>query len=219
MKAIPIQTDSFAFDGRGPSLIRWLYYSDLMFAGTCWPDTPDDIHGAEYGIPPMSVSVPLPSPTVAVVDPIQCERAWVVFHGLQAIQLVSEEVHSYWHAAEYERGTRTGAWEVFDSVWLSNFNSRHITNHKHFLLEFYDEIVEIIARDLIFGRGEFSIDRVVDEDGRFAYAYLRRAQVREKAQAWVEAIADYRTYASLASDKSSTAYASRCADALTSKLE
>src|SRR4051812_22906669 len=102
MKPLPIPTEQFAFDGRGPCLIRWLYYSDLLFKGTLWPDTPDGIHGAEYGIPPMSAGDPLPSPTVAMVDPLQCPRVWVVFHGLQVIQMVPEEVHSYWHYAPDE---------------------------------------------------------------------------------------------------------------------
>jgi hypothetical protein len=160
----------------------------------------------------------LPSTTIAIVDPLRCPRAWVVFYGLQVVQLVPEEVHSYWHSAEYEPGTRTGVWEVFESDWLARFHPRHLANHKHFILEFYDVLVEVIARDLIFGRGEFSINRVVGEDGRFAYAYLRRAQVREKAQEWSEAIADYRSYASLEPNQSNAAYAARCAEALATNV-
>src|SRR5262249_12633830 len=155
-------------------------------------------------------SNPLPAATVAMVDPLQCPRAWVVFHGLQVIQMVPEEVHSYWHIASYKPGTRSGVWEVVDSDWLASFNPRHLENHKHFVLEFYDDLVEVIATDLIFGHGEFSIDRVVAEDVRFAYAYLRRAQVREKAQQWSDAMADYRMYASLEANQSSAAYALRC---------
>ena len=123
---------------------------------------------------------------------LQCPRAWVVFHGLQVIQIVPEEVHSYWHRPSSEPSTRSGVWEVVGSDWLASFNPRHLENHKHFVLEFYDDLVEVIARDLIFGHGEFSIDRVVAEDARFAYAYLRRAQVREKAHQWNDAISDYR---------------------------
>ena len=217
MKPLPISTEHFAFDGRGPSLIRWLYYSDLLFAGTVWPDTPNGIHGAEYGIQSMSAGDPLPSETVAMVDPLSCPRAWVIFHGLQVIQLVPEEVHSYWHSAAYEPGTRSGVWEVVDSDWLAGFNPSHLADNKHFILEFYDDLVEVIARDLIFGRGQFSIDRVVDVDCRFAYAYFRRAQVREKAQEWTEAIADYRSYASLEPDQSHAAYGLRCVEALECK--
>jgi hypothetical protein len=218
MKPVPIRTEHFGFDGRGPELIRWLYYSDLLFEGTFWPDAPNGIHGAEYRIPPLSTGDPLPSTTVAVVDPTQCPRAWVVFHGLQVIQVVPEEVHSYWHSTVYEPGTRTGVWEVIGSEWLASFNPRHLANHKHFVLEFYDDLVEVVARELIFGHDEFSIDRVISKDSRFAYAYLRRAQIREKAQQWKEAMADYRSYASSASDQSSAAYALRCAEALATKL-
>jgi hypothetical protein len=90
-------------------------------------------------------------------------------------------------------------------------------NHRHFILEFYDDIVEIVARDLIFGWGAFSIDRVVWEDRRFAYAFLRRAQTREKGQDWLNAIADYRTYAELEPDPFSASFALRCADGLAVK--
>lgn len=218
MKPVPITTEHFAFDGRGPSLIRWLNYSDMLFPGTFWPHAPNGIHGAEYGIPPMLTDEPLPSTTISVVDPLECPRAWVVFHGLQVIQIVPEEVHSYWHSEVYEPGTRSGAWEVVDSAWLASFSPRHLTGHKHFVLEFYDDLVEVIARGLIFGRGEFSIDQVVEKDDRFAYAYLRRAQVREEAQEWANAIADYRSYASLERYPSSAAYALRCAEALAAKL-
>ena len=218
MKLLPISTEDFAFDGRGPSLIRWLYFSDLLFPETFWPDSPDGIRGAEYGIPPVLGSDPAPSSTVAVVDSLTCPRAWVVFHGLQVIQVAPEDVHSYWHYAEHKSGPRSGASEVVESDWLAGFNARHLANHRHFILEFYDELVEVIARDLIFGRGEFSIDRVAAHDGRFAYAYLRRAQVREKAQHWKDAMADYQSYASLAHEQSSAAYAIRCAKALAPKI-
>jgi len=219
MKPLPIETSHFAFDGRGPSLIRWLHHRDLLFAGTMWPDSPDGIHGAEYGIAPTIAGSPLPATSVAVVDPIECSKAWVVFDGLQVIQIVPEEVHSYWHYEPEVRGNRSGAWEVVDSEWLAAFHPRHLAGHRHFILEFDDELVEVIARELIFGHGEFSIDRVAPTDGRFAYAYLRRAQVREKAEQWKDAQADYRLYASLENNESNSSYARRCAEGLAKKVE
>lgn len=71
---------------------------------------------------------------------------------------------------------------------------------------------------MIFGRGEFSIDRAVAEDDRFAYAYLRRAEVREKEQDWPGAIADYRAYANVEPNLSNAKYGLALAEALEAKL-
>jgi hypothetical protein len=218
MKASPLATEHFAFDGRGPYLARWLYRSDLLFDGTFWPEAPDGIHGVEYRIPPKVAAGSLPSTTVLVVDPLQCLRAWVVFDGLQVFQVVPEEVHTYWHDEADEPGRLSGVWEIADSAWLASFDPRHLGAHKHFVLVFYDDVVEVIARDLIFGHGAFSIDRVVDEDGRFAFAYNRRAQVREKAEDWRGALADYRAYASLEPNPSFAASGLRHCAALEKRL-
>jgi hypothetical protein len=149
---------------------------------------------------------------------LQCPRAWVIFDGLQVIQVVPEEVHSYWFLSEDESHARTGVWEVLDSEWLASFSQLHLAGHKHFVIEFYDDLVEVIARDLIFGRGEFLIDRAVGADGRFAYAYFRRADVREKARDWPGAIADYRAYANVEPNLSNAKYGLALAEALEAKL-
>ncbi|MGV3624610.1 MAG: hypothetical protein ACO1OB_27570 [Archangium sp.] len=63
-------TPYFPFDGRGPVLTRWLHENDLSLVDSA---ARGHIVGAQH------------------------EAGWVVFHGLQVLQLVPEEVHSYWH--------------------------------------------------------------------------------------------------------------------------
>jgi hypothetical protein len=200
-------------------LIRWLHRSDLLFHDAPPCDLPDGIQGAEFGLPPDLPNGSLPATSVSVVSPQVCSRAWVVFHGLQVFQVVPEEVHSYWHLVEdYERSTRTGAWEIMDSTWLASFDQRHLARHKHFLLEFYDELVEVVAEALIFGRGKFDISQVARIDGRFAHAFLNRARAHEKAGRLTEALADFQAYESLATDDSSAAYARRCSESLKRRI-
>jgi hypothetical protein len=213
LRVVPVTTDHFAWDGRGPVLSRWLYHSDELFPGTFWDHAADGICGAEFGIPP---DVPPTDGTSIVIVPREANStAWVIFHGLQVSQFVPDEVHTGWQFGFLaEDAPRTGVWEVLESEWLKSFSPRHLQHHRHFVLVFYDDVVEVIARELIFGRGEFRIEDVVDVDPRFAYAYMRRAQSYEDRGDRHAAAADYRRYAAVSTDQSSAAFANRVADRL-----
>src|SRR5262245_28930970 len=115
----PITTPHFIFDGRGPSLHRWLHQSDRLFEGTFWKHAPDSIIGAEYSRYTSDSPGPGPWRTVEARDPAIADRAWVVFAGLQVVQFVPEEVHSYWHLDAATQTVRTGVWEVQDSAWIA----------------------------------------------------------------------------------------------------
>ena len=205
MKAEPIATPYFGFDGRGPTLIRWLNNSDLLFPGTFWSDTPDGIQGAEYGLQGTPGRGSGPWTSVEVTDPTSAEHAWVVFNGLQVIQVVPHEVHTYWHrkcaSGQHEK---TGVWEVFESDWLKSFAQGHLAKSRHFILEFYDDLVEVVADDLIFGTGRFKIEHVVEHDARFVFAFLRRAQCSEKRKDIEGAVRDYRKYASVLTSRATS---------------
>src|SRR5262245_57281824 len=145
LRVHPIATSYFHHDGRGPSLVRWLCDRDLYLPDTWDEPTPlvGDIVGAEY-------ILPHPAPHGA--------PAWVVFHGLQVLQIVPEEVHSYWHRTDLRRQPdQTGAWRIENSSWMTHFDPRHLTGHQHFVLEWYDELAEVICRELIFGSGMFDL--------------------------------------------------------------
>jgi hypothetical protein len=138
MKVIPFPTEHFGYDGRGPSLDRFLHDRERIAPGTFTDRArpPGNITGAEY----------------------DAGFAWVIFDGLQVIQVVPEEVHSYWFFGEaFLRVPLSGVFEVLESEWMESFKPRHLSGHRHFILVFYDQLVEVICQRLVFGRGRFDI--------------------------------------------------------------
>ena len=106
-------------------------------------------------------------------------------------------------------------WRVEESAWLKSFAPRHLANHKHFVVEFYDEIVEVICRELLFGAGGFELQKAIDRYPQLNYAYLRRAMSMEKTGHLRQAIDDYERYISLCSRCGEESdYAVRCLQAL-----
>lgn len=143
MRVVPFTSDLFGFDGRGPSLRRFLHDRDALKAGTFSERSvpPGDIIGVEY---------------CGIED---SEPAWVIFRKRQVIQIVPEEVCSYWFMNLVSKPTKgVGIFVVENSSWLRSFKQRHLGSCRHFVLMFYDEILEVIAEDLVFGRGAFRIE-------------------------------------------------------------
>jgi hypothetical protein len=194
MKAVPVEVpDAFGPGGRGPELQQWLVDSDLLFGDS------------EAGFAPLTRSI----------AGAQVDGGWVVFHGLQVIQIVPEEVHSYWHLeSEADPPSLSNVWCITDSTWLGSFAPRHLSNHEHYLLTFYDELAEVICRDLLFGLGVFDLERAIASFPQLAYAYLRRAMSREKKGKLDESAADYKKYIAISPDLSSVEYARRCLSSL-----
>jgi hypothetical protein len=144
MKVSPYETESFGFDGRGPELKRYIHDFDRIAADTFTDRAlpPGEVTGAEYCWSERSGS------------------HWVIFEGLQVIQTVPEEVCSYWFLDHLPPGCRhLGILEIGDSEWRASFNQRHSAKCTHFILLFYDEILEIICERLVFGVGEFHVSQ------------------------------------------------------------
>lgn len=143
MRVVPFQSEHFGFDGRGPEIHRFLHDRDFLAKGA-FPDRcplPGRIVGAEY----FWFEHP--------------DLAWVRFMKLQVIQVVPEEVCSYWFTAHVtEEGKGIGIYLVEDSAWVRSFSQRHLASCRHFILMFYDHIVEVISEGLVFGRGAFRIE-------------------------------------------------------------
>lgn len=197
MKIKSVSTQYFDFNGRGCELVRW-------------------IHDAELNLPESQAGfAPLAGSIVGAQYLFETEEtaneSWIIFHRLQVIQIVPEEVHSYWHL-NFAGGNRknSGVWEIEDSEWIKTFSPQHLGNHKHFIIEFYDYLVELICRELIFGGGKFDIEEVVARDDRFAYAYLRRAIAQEKLGNKEQAVEYYQKYIDACPNGDSTDYARRC---------
>jgi len=143
MRAVPYPHELFGFDGRGPEIHRFVHDRDALTHGTFTDRRP--LPGSIIGIEYFWFEHP--------------DLAWVIFKKMQVIQIVPEEVCSYWyssHITEQKKGV--GIYIVEDSQWLRSFSQRHLASCRHFILEFYDDIIEVIAEDLVFGRGKFSID-------------------------------------------------------------
>ncbi|MGE0792282.1 MAG: hypothetical protein AB7S26_41800 [Sandaracinaceae bacterium] len=128
------------------------------------------------------------------------ESGWVVFHGLQVIQIVPEEVHSYWHldVAQDDAAKKACVVRVGDSAWLTGFSLRHLGAHQHFVLTFYDELVEVICRSLLFGRAPFELERAIEQHPELGYSHFRRALALEKRGDLVGAIASLERYVACA---------------------
>ena len=197
MKIKSVSTQYFDFDGRGCELVRWIRDSELHLSESQAGFAPLDgsIVGAQYLFGTDEAA----------------NESWVIFHGLQVIQIVPEEVHSYWHLNfAGDNHESSGVWKVEDSEWKKTFSPQHLGNHKHFIIEFYDELVELICRELIFGGGKFDIEQVVAQDNRFAYAYLRRAMSQQKLENKEQAIEYYQKYIDACPNGDSVDYARRC---------
>jgi hypothetical protein len=195
MQTKVVHTPYYPGGGRGKTLDHWIYDRDLLL-----PDTPlaqfkepaGDIVGAQFGY------------------------TWVVFHGLQVIQIVPEEVHSYWHLAYRQQESDSSCvWEIEDSQWLASFYPRHLQGkgYKHYIIVFNDELVEVICRDLIFGEGLFDINVVVANDARFNYAYFRYAEVQEEIGNLQAAAEYYQKYIESDPQGESVEYARGCMEA------
>lgn len=138
----------------------------------------------------------------------------MVFHGLQVFQHVQEEVHSYWHCKIYSGQGHVGVFQVEESSWLASFSQRHLAPHSHFVLEWYDDIVEVICRELIFGEGVFDIARILPNEPRLNYAYFRHAMSQAKLGNRDAAIESWERYIACGPHVESLEFAERSLAAL-----
>ncbi|NMO18606.1 hypothetical protein HPC49_12965 [Pyxidicoccus fallax] len=219
MKLEPIDTPYFGNDGRGPTRLRWLHWSDSRFEEARRDGDPGGIIGAEFACDFLTDDDPSgPFGSTVLSNPQRAPRAWVYFGGLQVIQVVPEEVHSYWHR-ELPREGFAGVGRIVDSHWLASFNPRHLSACGHYVLEFYDELVEVIATELLWGRGPFQIEVLAETNPYFLDAYYSRAQAREQAGDLAGAISDYERYGAKTPNRSSAEYAERTVERLRAQLK
>jgi hypothetical protein len=209
--------EPFGLEGRGPCVAWWIHDGDLLL-----PESNEGIDPPPGGVCGAQVS---DGPGMT---------AWVLFHGLQVITTVPEEVHTYWHTAPDdvpdrvpEGGTDIEApelegfspWRIENSRWLAKFRPRHLEGHSHFVIEFYDHIVEVICEELLFGEGEFDIEEVLAKEPRLGFAHLRHAQSMEKSGRLEAALTSYQNYAACAPHVDHTDYATRCATSIRATLQ
>ena len=189
--------EAFRVGSRGPELQSWLHDSDLVFPS----------HHKGFGAPPGRIVG------------ARVSGGWVVLHGLQVVKVVPEEVHSYWHGSLPTTGAKeSNVWLIEESDWLGSFNPRHLSECHHFVLEFYDHVVEVVAEALIFGAGRFRLEEAIAHDGRLGYAHLRRALSLEKERNFQDAEVEFLAYLATDPPESSRKYAKRCLKSLRDRL-
>ncbi len=189
--------EAFRVGSRGPELQSWLHDTDLVFPS----------HHKGFGAPPGGIVG------------ARVSGGWVIWHGLQVVKVIPEEVHSYWHGALPATGPKeSNVWLIEESDWLGSFNPRHLSECHHFVLEFYDHVVEVVTEALIFGAGRFRLEEAIAQDGRLGYAHLRRALSLEKEGKLQDAEVEFVAYLATDPPESSRKYAKRCLKSLRQQL-
>lgn len=188
MKCVRIESpDHWKNSVRGPELARWITDEDLRFPA---------IDGS-YSSAKGSVNGAL------------THDYWVLFFQVQVVQIIPDEVHSEWHYDFMDGFERGCAWEILDSEWLKSFHPRHLHGFSHFLIQFYDEVIEVICKDVVFGRTPFSLTNVIKEYPKFCMPYLKLAKHYMQAGEVNLAIKNFEKCLSLEPDLENTEFARR----------
>jgi len=192
MKCKRIKAPNYWDASRGPDLIRWLTDEDLRF-----PEI-----SKSYAAPKGSIRGAL------------CDDYWVLFYGLQVIQVVPDEVHSAWHY-EYIEGDEEGcAWKIFDSKWITTFHQRHLEENSHYVVRFYDDVVEVICKDILFGPTPFDLATAIELHPKFSDPYLQVASSNQYDGDMNLAIKSFEKYLSLSPDPQNIDHVNRCLEQL-----
>lgn len=125
---IPILESDFFHDGRGPELqkVIWDYRGQIL-------------RGFEYFNP----------------DDEYTEENLRHLHldKTQVYSMAGEEIHK--HIAANGK-TQSAVFEIPDSKWKKSFQQRHLEDCKHYQIMFYDEIFDVICRQIIPGKGKLN---------------------------------------------------------------
>ena len=131
----PIHVEFFYADGRGPELAR-------LF----WKHRNNVLEGAEF-MPPDAAS--------------SDDLHFVRFLRPQVVMITPEEVINYASMSSYLIKYRPAAmFDLGKSDWLKSFSPRHLEKCSHFQLLFYDELVDVIAEGVEFGKGNFKKESI-----------------------------------------------------------
>ncbi|MBU6953444.1 hypothetical protein [Hahella sp. HN01] len=86
---------------------------------------------------------------------------WVIFFGITVYQCYPSRVHDYWH--RMPPFSEAGFCFVSDPSDLIRKleESSVIQGQKHYILEFEDDVIEVVCDRLVFGEGEFKVENFV----------------------------------------------------------
>ena len=122
----PVFEDSFHHDGRGPELQR-----------VVWSHRGATLLGFEFY-----------NPEDAYTDE---NLKHLRLEHVEAYSMAGEEVHGRILA---NGRSNAAIFRVDDSPWIKTFQQRHLSDCHHFQIMFYDEIFDVICRDMTFGSGK-----------------------------------------------------------------
>jgi hypothetical protein len=72
--------------------------------------------------------------------------------GVEAYSYAGEEVHAGTASAPH---SRAAVFDLGQSPWFRSFNPRHLKGCSHFQIMFYDQIFDVICREIRTGRGPY----------------------------------------------------------------
>lgn len=128
MSINPILENDFYHDGRGPELqkVRWKS-NGVILAGFEYFN-PNDEYTPE-------------------------NLKHLVLDGVEAYSMASDEVHGNILATG---NNKAAIFEIKNSEWLASFNQSHLSECKHYQIMFYDEIYDVICKNIKVGTGQLN---------------------------------------------------------------
>jgi len=121
LKPRPIFEQAFYHDGRGPELQRAVWnHSGIILAGFEYFN-PDDVY-----------------------QPANLKHLQLV--RVEAYSMTGEEVHGNTCAIP---DSKAAIWLIENSLWLPQFQQRHLSGCNHYQIMFYDEIYDVVCKEII----------------------------------------------------------------------
>ena len=124
-KTTPVLEKDFYHEGRGPELqkVYWANGGSTLVGFSYY--NPDDVYDNEN------------------LKHLRLEK-------VEAFMMAGEEVHP---EILYSGKSKAAIVKVNDSKWLRQFKSPHVSDCSHFQVSFYDEIFDIICKEIVAGKG------------------------------------------------------------------
>ena len=124
-KITPVLENGFYHEGRGPELqkVYWANGGSTLVGFSYY--NPDDVYDNEN------------------LKHLRLEK-------VEAFMMAGEEVHP---EILYSGKSKAAIVKVNDSKWLRQFKSPHVSDCSHFQVSFYDEIFDIICKEIVAGKG------------------------------------------------------------------
>lgn len=123
LQTVRILADPFVGEGRGPELHK-----------VVWSEDGRTLVGFEY------------------VNDVDSAIRHIKLQGVQAFAMASEEVHSRTLAFQVQN-MAFGLYEIVDSAWKTEFRQWHLDDTTHYMIMFYDEVFDVLCKNIAPGEG------------------------------------------------------------------